>query len=423
MSQDAIIVGLDVGTSLTKIAVGKRLREDQNPSIIALGVAPSEGLRRGVVVDMQDVTKSIRLALDSASKMIEEDIKDVIISLNGAHIQSFETSGKVAVSRADGEVTEDDMGRVISNANPGPSSQNKEIIAIIPKTYILDEEAGIKNPIGMNGIRLELEALILEGNASPIKNLDKCVRNAGLHIEGQEVGILASAQAVLTKKQKDLGVAVIDLGAGTTSIAVYEEGRLMHVAIIPVGAAHITNDIAIGLRTSIEVAEKVKLKYGHAFEDDIKSEAKIKIDLADISAEEVGVFPLSYIVSIIEARLKEIFALVTQELRLIEREGLLPAGVVLVGGGANLKSIADLAKQELKLPVKIGIPQEVSGSIADVDDPMYATLVGLILSGFDTDEEEGGGYDSHMSSSSRHKPKAGWNPFSRFMKVFLPEEN
>jgi cell division protein FtsA len=420
MSKNEIIVGLDVGTSLTKIAVGRRLREDKDPSIIALGIAPSEGLRRGVVVDIQDATRSIHLALDSASKMIEEDIKQVIVSLNGSHIKSFETAGKVAVSRADGEVTEEDIARVLSNANPGASSQNKEIIAIIPKTYILDEESGIKNPVGMNGIRLELEALILEGNTSPIKNLDKCIQTLGLGIEYQEVGILASARAVLTKKQKDLGVAVIDLGAGTTSLAVYEEGRLIHVAIIPIGASHITNDIAIGLRTSIEVAEKVKLKYGSAIEDALGADAKLKIDLAKINSEEVGVFPISYIASIIEARLKEIFGLIIRELQEIEREGLLPAGAVLVGGGSNLNAVADLAKQELKLPVKIGIPQGVEGSIADVDNPIYANLVGLILEGFGNTEEDGG-LDYDGGRPAKKKPFKLWNPLNRLIKTFLPD--
>ena len=352
--------------------------------------------------------------------MIEEDIKQVIISLNGSHIKSFETSGKVAVSRADGEVTEEDIARVLSNANPGPSSQNKEIITIIPKTYILDEESGIKNPVGMNGIRLELEALILEGNASPIRNLEKCIQTLGLGIEHQEVGILASAQAVLTKKQKDLGVAVIDLGAGTTSLAVYEEGRLIHVAIIPIGAAHITNDIAIGLRTSIEVAEKVKLKYGSALEDGLGADSKLKIDLAKMNSEEVGVFPISYIASIIEARLKEIFGLIIKELQEIEREGLLPAGAVLVGGGANLNSIADLAKQELKLPVKIGIPQGVEGSIADVDNPIYANLVGLILEGFGNTEEDGG-FDYDGGRSAKKTPFKLWSPLNKLIKTFLPD--
>lgn len=421
MTKNEIIVGLDIGTSFTKMAIGKRLREDKNPSIIALGVAPSEGVKRGVVIDIQDATHSIGEALEYTSKMVEEDIKDICISLNGALIKSYLASDKVAVSRIDGEVTAEDVNRVINNVKPIPSSQNKEVIGIIPKTYTLDEETGIKNPIGMNGIRLEVEALIVENNISSIKNLEKCIHNLGLRGEAQEIGIIASAKSVLTKKQKDLGVAVIDLGAGTTSIAVYEEGHLIHIGVIPVGANHITNDLAIGLRTSIEVAEKIKLKYGVALEKALGETAKLKIDLAKVDTEEEGIFPIAYIASIIEARLKEIFELVIQELKKIDRDGLLPAGVVLVGGGANLKAIADLAKQELKLPVKIGTPQGVEGSIADVDNPIYANLVGLIKTEFEHIDETQGSRHSHISSAMKKNSSKIFNPIQKLLKTIFPD--
>lgn len=419
MLKNEIIVGLDIGTSFTKMAIGKRLREDKTPSIIALGVAPTEGVRRGVVIDIQDVTRSINEALDIASKMIEEDIKSVYISINGAYIKSHLTSGKIAISRGDGEVTEEDKDRVMVNANPGPSGQNKEVIGVIPKTYNLDEETGIKNPVGMNGIRLEVEALIIENNSSSMKNLEKCIHNLGLAIEDQEIGIIAAAQSVLTKKQKDLGVSVIDMGAGTTSIAVYEEGHLIHIGVIPIGANHITNDLAIGLRTSIEVAEKVKLKYGVALEKSLGDTAKLKIDLAKIDAAEEGVFPIPYIASIIEARLKEIFELITQELKKIDRDGLLPAGVVLVGGGANLKAIVDLAKQELKLPIKIGSPQGVEGSIADVDNPIYANLVGLIKSEFEHIEDNPAPRD--ISNVIKQGSSKIFNPIKGLLQRIFPD--
>jgi len=419
MIKNEIIVGLDIGTSFTKMAIGKRLREDKNPSIIALGVAPTEGVRRGVVIDIQDVTRSINEALDIASKMIEEDIKSVYISINGAYIKSHLTSGKIAISRVDGEVIEEDKDRVMVNANPGPSGQNKEIIGVIPKTYTLDEETGIKNPVGMNGIRLEVEALIIENNSSSMKNLEKCINNLGLAIKDQEIGIIAAAQSVLTKKQKDLGVAVIDMGSGTTSMAVYEEGHLIHIGVIPIGANHITNDLAIGLRTSIEVAEKVKLKYGVALEKSLGDTDKLKIDLAKIDAEEEGVFPVPYIASIIEARLKEIFELIIQELKKIDRNGLLPAGVVLVGGGANLKAIADLAKQELKLPIKIGSPQGVEGSIADVDNPIYANLVGLIKSEFEHIADNPESRD--ISNTIKQGSSKIFNPIKGLLQRIFPD--
>lgn len=420
MIQNEIIVGLDIGTSFTKMAIGKRLREDKTPSIIALGVSPSEGVRRGIITDIQDVTRSINQVLEYTSKMIEEDVKEICISINGAHITSYLTSDKIAISRGDGNVTEEDVNRVLTNANPGPSSQNKEILSIIPKTYNLDEETGIKNPVGMNGIRLEVEALVVENTSSSMKNLEKCIDNLGLKIQSQEIGIIASAQSVLTKKQKDLGVAVIDLGAGTTSIVVYEEGHLIHIGVIPIGANHITNDLAIGLRTSIEVAEKVKLKYGTALEKTLGENTKLKIDLSKIDSAEEGVFPLPYIASIIEARSKEIFELITKELKKIERDGLLPAGVVLVGGGSNLKAIVDLAKKELKLPVKIGIPQGVEGSIADVDNPIYANLVGLIKSEFDHIPYSQGSKDN-LSNAMKKSSSKIFNPIQRLLKVVFPD--
>ncbi len=423
MAKTQLVVGLDVGTYLTKIAVAKQLRPDKEPSVIALGTTLSEGLRRGSVVDIHDATRSIVVALEQAAKMIEEDISQVIVSINGDHLGCVNTAGKVAVSRADGEVTQEDLERVISNATPGASSPNKSVIDVIPKNFILDEESGIKNPIGMNGIRLEVEALLLEGGTSAMKNTDKCVEAAKLDIQHHMIGPIAAAQSVLTKKQKELGVMVLDLGAETTSLAVYEEGKLVHVSVIPLGSGHVTRDLAVGMRTSMEVAEKVKVKYGIALESALGAGGKTQIDLAKLHEEEVGVFPISYIADIIEARLKEIFEQVRSELKSIQREGLLPAGVVLVGGGANIQSVVDLGKRELRLPVKIGVPVGVEGSIADVDNPMFATLVGLLLSGFDDEYEDDSfsdGTSTNLDVGSGLSGVGGW--FKQVLSIFLPTD-
>lgn len=423
MAKTHLVVGLDVGTYLTKIAVAKQLRPDKEPSVIALGTTLSEGLRRGVVVDIHDATRSIVVALEQASKMIEEDISQVIVSINGEHLGCMNTAGKVAVSRADGEVTQEDLERVIANATPDPSSANKSVIDVVPKNFILDEESGIKNPIGMNGIRLEVEALLLEGGTSAMKNTDKCVEGAKLNIQHHMIGPIAASQSVLTKKQKELGVMVVDMGAETTSLAVYEEGKLVHVAVIPLGSGHVTRDLAVGMRTSMEVAEKVKVKYGIALESALGTAGKTQIDLAKLNEAEVGVFPISYVADIIEARLKEIFEHVRAELKSIEREGLLPAGVVLVGGGSNIQSIVDLGKRELRLPVKIGVPVGVEGSIADVDNPTYATLVGLLLSGFDDEYEEDSfsdGTGTALDVGASLGGIGGW--FKKILSVFLPTD-
>ena len=415
MTKNPIVVGLDVGTYFTKIAVAKKLREEKEPSIIALGVSPTEGMRKGVVVDIKDVTRSIVIALESASKMIQEDITSVHISLNGDQIICKNTSGKVAVSRADGEVTEDDLNRVYQTANPGPSGQNKMILDIIPKSFTLDEETEIKHPVGMNGIRLELDAVLVESTIPPIKNLEKFINDAGLHILSSETAIITSSSAILTKKQKELGVIVIDMGAGTTSFAVYEEGRLIHFKILPIGSAHITSDIAIGMRIPVDLAEKVKIMFGYAMESHIPNDKRVKIDLSKINEEEVGTYSVNFLSGIIEARLKEIFSLISKDLREIGREGLLPAGVILVGGGANLRSIIDLAKRELKLPVKIAIPRGVEGSVADVDNPMFATLVGLLLTGFSE--------QNTMESNQSFEEKSNFinNIWNKIVKIFIPE--
>lgn len=419
MTNAPIIVSLDVGTAYTKICVARQLGPEKEPSVIALGVTATEGLRKGNIVDIQDATRSIHIALEQAAKMIEEDISEVIVSLNGQHLTAKNTTGKVAVARADGEVSQDDIDRVRSNANPGPSTQNNEILEMVLKNFILDEETGIKNPIGMNGIRLEVESLLLEGSSSAVKNLDKCLEGAGLEIRDRHVGILAASESILSKKQKELGVMVLDIGAGTTSLAVYEEGRLIHVAVIPLGAGHLTTDLAIGLRSSVDVAETVKIKYGYAMESAIDEEKRKNIDLSKIHEDEEGVFPVSYVASIIEERLKEIFTHVRQELMSIEREGLLPAGVIMVGGGANMRSIIELAKQELQLPVKIGKPAGVKGSIADVDNPFYATITGLILYGFEQQEEEEITVEEESMEDEEEGPHIG-EGIKNFISKLLP---
>jgi cell division protein FtsA len=301
------------------------------------------------------------------------------VSVGGNHISCMDSKGVIAVSRADGEISENDVIRVIDASQAVSIPPNREVIHVIPKTFTLDGQSGIKDPIGMTGIRLEVETIIIHGALPFLKNLNKAITQAGLEVDQLVLSPLAAAQSVLNKRQKELGVAIIDLGAGTTSLAVYEENNLIHTAIIPVGSMHITNDIAIGLRCTIDTAEKVKTLYGQASPQLVDKLAEI--DMSKIDPDEETRVPQQLVAEIIEARLEEIFDRVTAELKRIDRDGKLPAGIVLTGGGAAMPGVVEFAKHYLRLPVSVGVPSETDTIIDQVVDPSFATVVGLALWG------------------------------------------
>jgi cell division protein FtsA len=377
MPKENIIVGLDVGTCYIRTVVAKINPEQSKPQIIGIGKAPSFGLRRGAVVDIDEVVKNISQSVQEAERNSGLSIERTLVSLSGNHIAPKISKGVVAVSRADGEVSKEDVKRAIGAAAAISVPQNREILHTIPRSFTVDNQGGIKEPVGMNGVRLEVDALIIEGAVPFVRNLKKCVEEAGLEIEEMVLAPLAASRAALSKRQKELGVLSLDLGGGTVGLTVFEEGEILHSYVLPIGSSHITNDIAIGIRSDIDLAEKVKLEYGSALASEINK--KDIIDLSKLSAEEKGVIPRAEMVNIIEARLCEILELVNKELKKIERQGLLPAGAVLLGGGAKIPGLVDLAKRELRLPVQIGFPLETEGVIDEIDDPSFATAIGLIL--------------------------------------------
>ncbi len=301
------------------------------------------------------------------------------VSVGGNHISCLDSKGVIAVSRADGEISENDVIRVIDASQAVSIPPNRDVIHVIPKTFTLDGQSGIKDPVGMSGIRLEVETIIIHGAAPFLKNLNKAITQTGLEVDQLVLSPLAAAQSVLNKRQKELGVALIDLGAGTTSVAIYEENNLVHTAIVPVGSMHITNDIAIGLRCTIDTAEKVKLLYGQASPAMIDKLAEV--DMSKIDPQEEARIPQILVGEIIEARLEEIFDHVTRELKRIDRDGKLPAGIILTGAGAALPGVVEFAKHRLRLPVSIGMPTETDTIIDQVVDPSFATVVGLALWG------------------------------------------
>jgi len=403
--KEEFFTSLDLGTYKTVVTVGTR---DQNGQlqIIGFGNVPTVGLRKGMVVDIEETVTSISNALELAERMSGIPISRVIVNVGGGHINSLNSKGAVAVGRADNEINTEDVDRAEEAAQAISMPSNREILHVVPRNFTVDGQEGIKDPIGMNGIRLEVEAHIITGSIPVLRNLNKCVTQAGLIIDDRVVGPLAAASGALSKRQKELGTILIDLGAGTTGIAVFEEGNILHTAILPVGSSHITNDIAIGLRASIDVAEKIKIVHGEIY----TQKPKERITLQEFSDIEEGEFSRKELAYIIQSRLAEIFQLIKKELSKIGKDGMLPAGVVLVGGGAYLNGIVDFAKEKLRLPAQIGSIEGVSSSVDKVLKPEYAVSIGLLNSLI----EDGGG------PRNPGHPKNVFEKVKKMFDTFLP---
>ncbi len=415
MNSGEVLVGLDIGSTTIRVVVAKR-EENGPPSIIGVGEAAASGIRKGVIVDIEEAVSSISQALEKAERMTGLPAEHAVVAVNGAHVTSLESHGVIAVGRADGEITENDIVRVIDASQAIQIPTNREILHIIPKEFTVDGQAGIKDPIGMTGIRLEVDSQIIEASIPFIKNLTKCVMQGGVEIDDLVLAPLASAQSVLTKRQKELGVVLIELGGGTTGVVAFEESELLHATVLPVGASHITNDIAIGLRTAVDVAERIKLGYGSALPQAIKKDEEI--NLAKIDKNEEGEVSRHHLAEIIQARLEEIFAMVNKALKSVGRDGQLPAGALLTGGGAKMAGIVELAKKELRLPVQVGFPLNISTIIDRVDDPSYATAVGLVLWGDEYLNRRAGAGVSKFARKVLEN--ASIEKMRRFFKQFLP---
>jgi len=420
MYHEQIIIGLDIGTNTIKTIVGQKRKKEEKPLIIGLGIAESLGIRKGVVVDIEETVKAINLSVEKAEQSSGIPIERVYASIGGDHILSQISRGVVAVSRADREISQEDVSRAIEAAQTLSLSSNREIIHIIPINFSIDGQEQIKDPIGMIGVRLEVNALIIHGLVPFIKNISKCISEAGLEINDLVFSPLSASEAVLSFRQRELGVVVIDIGAGTTGISVFEEGNVIYCASIPMGANHITNDIAIGLRTSVNVAEKIKRDFGSAVSSKISK--KENINFGKIEDFEKGAVSRRYLSEIVEARLSEIFSLVDGELKKINRSRLLPGGAVLTGGGAKMPGIIDLAKKELGLPCQIGSPQELGGIVDKIDDPSFATAVGLILWGANISEEKSWQISRFLPGFLPHflPSKEIWYKIKKFGKSLLP---
>jgi len=376
--QERVIVGIDVGTTKICVLVGE-LDRDGKLNIVGVGTCPSQGLRRGVVVNIEETVTSIAAALDRAERLSGKKIVSAYVGIAGGHIISENSRGFVAISPSHRDIVQNDISRAIEVARAIAMPANREVIHVIPRGYVVDGQEGIKNPIGMSGFRLEVETHIITGAVSSIHNLIKCVHKAQVEIEDLVLEPLASSEAVLADGETDLGVALIDIGGGTTDIAVFTDGAIWHTVVLPVGGNLITSDIAIGLRLPPGVAEELKVTYGHCDPSTIDEDDMI--DLSQFMPDCNDLVPRKLLAEIIQARVEELFSMVHEEIKKSGYDGLLPAGIVMTGGTAELPGILEVAAQILDLPVRLGSPLGLHGLADSISRPAYATPVGLLLWG------------------------------------------
>lgn len=387
MAEDTLFAGIDIGSTAVRIAVGQKLPVGDKEQVHIIGAAevPSEGINRGIINSIEDAVSSVSSCIERVERMTGAPVGSAWVSISGANVVTIESKGVVAVSKADGEIREDDVERAVEAAQTVATPVNYEIIHVIPKTFIVDGQPGIKDPVGMNGIRLEVDAKIIQGLSSHIKNLTKCVYRTGVNIEHLVLGVLATAEVVVTQRQKELGVAVVNIGGSTTNMVVFEQGDIVHIHSLPIGSEHVTSDLAIGLRTSIEIAERVKLQYASALPKD--TQKKDEINLRDLGGNDDEFVSIGYISKIVQARVEEIFEKLEKELKKIGKSGQLPAGIVLTGGGAKLPGMVDLAKAKLRLPASLGYPLGVTSITDRVNDLSFATAIGLVQWGMNESPE------------------------------------
>lgn len=379
MARKQHVVGLDIGTTKVCAVVGEA-DEDGEVHITGVGSTPSSGIRKGIVIDIDATTRAIEDAVDRAERMAGLTIATLNVGVSGEHIASTNSRGVIAVSRGDREISAADVDRVIEAARMAalPAS-DREIVHMLPRGFVVDGHDGVRNPVGMYGSRLEVEAHVVTGTSTVLANLLKCVQRAGLDIDDLVLEPLASAEAVLTQAERELGVVLADLGGGTTSVGVFAAGGLCHTAILPVGGHHITSDVAVGLRTPVAEAEKLKIRQGAASVADVH-EGEL-IEVFNVGDREPRILPRKVLCEIIEPRLQEICSLLRLQIKRSGYGHLVPAGIVLTGGTAQLRGIAKYVSEHLELPARIGVPEQVSGLIDAVASPVYATAVGLVLYG------------------------------------------
>ena len=371
-----MIVGLDIGTSKVVAIVGE-IASDGGIEIIGIGSHPSKGLKKGVVVNIESTVHSIQRAVEEAELMAGCQIHSVFAGIAGSHIRSLNSHGIVAIR--DKEVMPNDVERVIDAARAVAIPADQKILHILPQEFVIDDQDGIKEPVGMCGVRLEAKVHMVTGAVSAAQNIIKCVRRCGLEVDDIILEQLASSYAVLTEDEKDLGVCLVDIGGGTTDIAVFTEGSIRHTAVIPIAGDQVTNDIAVALRTPTQYAEEIKIKYACALTQLAASDENIEVpSVGDRPPRRLARQTLA---EVVEPRYEELLTLIQAELRRSGFEELIAAGIVLTGGSSKIEGLIDLAEEVFHMPVRLGVPQSVMGLVDVVRNPIYATGVGLLLFG------------------------------------------
>ena len=381
---ERVITAIDIGSSKIATIVGLESKETDELRIIGFNSAPSKGVKKGLIVDIDKVTESIEESLERAERMAGQKITHSFVSVGGPHISSLNSRGVVAVANTQGEITQDDVDRVIEAARAISLSSTRQIIEVNPRDFIVDGQEGIKNPVGMSGVRLEVDTHIITASQINLKNIERCIEDLGVHNDGFLFAGLAAAESVLTDTERELGVACVDIGGGKTDIALYIDGALSYSTSIPVGAKHITNDIAVGIPVSIDSAEKIKLFLSkHLKTNDKTKKMPEHLPMHElVIAEQLENFSIKTIVDgIIGPRLEELFKLVGDEIMKSTYFEQIPSGLVITGGGALTVGVLEMGRKVIGLPVRIGVPGKVTGLIDEILDPQYAATVGLILYG------------------------------------------
>lgn len=394
--QSRYAVGIDVGTKNVRCVIGYIDADGDAPKIVGVGTAPNSGMRKGTVTNLAGPAEAIDTALGAAERMSGHQVKTALLSVNGSHLTSTKADGMITVGTTDNEVTPGDIVRLEDMATTGKIAQNREILEIVAHSYRLDGQDNIKDPIGMTGTRLEIKANVVSGLLPHITNLQKLAEMAKVEVSSVVPAVLASAQAVLTENQRENGVAVLDIGAATTGVAVFEEGDLQYLSVIPLGGQNVTNDLAIGLRTDPEIAESVKLAHAR-FGGKKLGKVETKHEKKTYSFEQ------SEIDEIVGARYEEIFEAVAKELKKAGRAGKLPSGAVLTGGGANTKGLVDFTKEQLGVAARLGKPSEYGGASNEIKGPEFSAAAGLML----IDAASGVSYAKSPQNAKKAAEKAG----------------
>ena len=377
-----MLVGLDLGTTKVCAIVGE-VKDDGKVDIIGIGINPSHGLKKGVVVNIDSTVESIKKAVHEAELMAGVEINSVYVGISGGHIKGMNSRGVAAIKNR--EVGPADVARAIDGARAVNIPMDQQILHVLPQEFIIDDQDGIKDPLGMSGTRLDVKVHIITGAVTAIQNIVKSCSRAGLHVNDLVLQPLASSRAVLTSEEQELGVVVVDIGGGTTDIAFFLEGSLWHTEVLPIGGNHLTNDIAIGLRTPASEAEKIKIKYGCALSSLVKHEETL--DVPSVGGRPPRLLSRQILCEIIEPRVEELFGMVQQRLKKTGFEDMFASGVVLTGGTALMEGAQDAAERYLGLPIRRGAPRNIGGLMDVVNSPIYATGVGLVLYGAENAQE------------------------------------